>query len=85
MRLAQAEEINKYDTRGEKRQDRHIDIAVNYTATGPWLNDQQIHDKVFQEKAHKDGTYDWVIYPDGTKRHELICDYKVRGLHLAGG
>jgi hypothetical protein len=43
----------------------------------PWLNNQEIHDRVFQEKAHKDGTYGWVIYPDGTKKYELICDYKV--------
>ena len=43
----------------------------------PWLNDKEIHDKVFQEKAQKEGTYDWVIYPNGTKQYELICDYNV--------
>ncbi len=43
----------------------------------PWINDKEIHDKVFKEKAHKDGTYGLVVYPNGTKRYELICDYKV--------
>ena len=43
----------------------------------PWLNDKEIHDKVFQKKAHKDGTYGQVIYPDGTEKYELICDYNV--------
>ncbi|MCD6590920.1 MAG: hypothetical protein J7K72_03020 [Candidatus Aenigmarchaeota archaeon] len=43
----------------------------------PWLDNQKIHDNVFQEKAHKDGTYGWVIQPNGSKSYELICDYKI--------
>ncbi len=43
----------------------------------PWLNDKEIHDMVLKERATKDGTYGWVVYPDGTKRYGLICDYKV--------
>ena len=39
-------------------------------AWAPWLNDQTIHDKVFQERAHIDGTID-------KQTGELICDYKV--------
>jgi len=46
-------------------------------AWAPWLNDDEIHDRVFQAKAQKDGTYARVIYPNGTIRYELICDYKV--------
>ena len=46
-------------------------------AWAPWLNDKEIHDIVFQEKAHKDGTMGWVIYPNGTEIYKLICDYKV--------
>ena len=36
----------------------------------PWLDDQAIHDKVFQERTHIDGTID-------KQSGELICDYKV--------
>lgn len=36
----------------------------------PWLNDQAIHDRVFQERAHIDGTID-------RETGELICDYNV--------
>ena len=39
-------------------------------AWAPWLDDQAIHDKVFQERAHIDGTID-------KQTGELICDYKV--------
>ncbi|MFH0836067.1 MAG: hypothetical protein V1834_02785 [Candidatus Micrarchaeota archaeon] len=35
----------------------------------PWLNDQQIHDRVLSEKGRLDGTID----PDGN----LVCDYDV--------
>lgn len=35
----------------------------------PWLNDQELRDRVFAERAHKDGT----ILPDGT----VLCDYQV--------
>ncbi len=52
-------------------------IVLFLLAWAPWLNEKEIHDRVFQEKAHKDGTMGWVIYPDGTKEYELICDYKV--------
>ena len=36
----------------------------------PSMDNQAIHDKVFQEKAHKDGTID-------RNTGELICDYNV--------
>ncbi|MFH1239791.1 MAG: hypothetical protein V1672_01115 [Candidatus Diapherotrites archaeon] len=36
----------------------------------PWLDDQAIQDKVFQERAHIDGTID-------KQTGKLICDYKV--------
>ena len=52
-------------------------LLLLLTLWAPWLNAKEIHDKVFKEKAHKDGSYGWVIYPDGSKRYELICDYKV--------
>lgn len=39
-------------------------------AWAPWLDNQAIHDKVFQERAHIDGTID-------KQTGELICDYKV--------
>lgn len=43
----------------------------------PWMNNQAIHDRVFKEKAHKDGTFSWVIQPDGTREYTLLCDYNV--------
>jgi len=43
----------------------------------PWLNDKEIHDRVFQEKAHIDGTMGWIVLPNGTKEYTLICDYNV--------
>ncbi len=43
----------------------------------PWMDSKVIHDKVFQQKAHKDGTMGWVILPDGTREYRLICDYNV--------
>jgi len=46
-------------------------------AWAPWMDDQAIHDRVFQEKAHHDGTMGWVIHPNGTQEYTLICDYKV--------
>ena len=39
-------------------------------AWAPWLDDQAIHDKIFQERAHIDGTID-------KQTGELICDYSV--------
>lgn len=52
-------------------------LVLMLLAWDPWIDNQAIHDRVFQEKAHKDGTMGWVIYPNGTKQYELICDYKV--------
>jgi hypothetical protein len=43
----------------------------------PWMDNQAIHDKIFQEKAHKDGTIGEVININGTKETRLICDYNV--------
>ena len=43
----------------------------------PWMDNQEIHDRVFQEKAQKDGTMGWVTQPDGTREYQLICDYNV--------
>ena len=43
----------------------------------PWMDNQAIYNRVFQEKAHKDGTMDWVIQPNGTREYMLICDYNV--------
>ena len=54
-----------------------ITVFLFVLAWAPWLNDKEIHDRVFQEKAHKDGTMGWIIYPNGTKKYELICDYNV--------
>ena len=52
-------------------------VVLLLFAWAPWMDDQAVHDRVFQEKAHKDGTIGWVHYSNGTKRYELICDYKV--------
>ena len=46
-------------------------------AWAPWMNDQNIHDMVFREKAHIDGTLGWVRYPNGTDIYTMICDYHV--------
>lgn len=52
-------------------------LLLSLLAWAPWMDNQVIHDKVFQEKAHKDGTMWWVILPNGTKEYTLICDYNV--------
>jgi hypothetical protein len=39
-------------------------------AWAPWMDDQAIHDQVFEERARIDGTID-------KQTGELICDYKV--------
>jgi len=52
-------------------------VVLLLLAWAPWMDPQAIHDRVFQERAHKDGTMGWVIYPDGTREYTLICDYKV--------
>jgi len=41
------------------------------------MDNKVVHDKVFKEKAHIDGTMGWVIQPDGSKEYTLICDYNV--------
>ncbi len=41
------------------------------------MNNKAIYDKVFQQKAYKDGTMGWLIKPDRTKEYTLICDYNV--------
>ena len=51
--------------------------ALIILAWAPWIDDQEIHDRVFREKAHKDRTMGWVVQPDGTREYALICDYKV--------
>ena len=52
-------------------------LALGFVAWAPWMDSQAIHDRVFLEKAQKDGTMGWVTQPDGTKKHTLICDYNV--------
>jgi hypothetical protein len=55
-------------------------VFILLLAWAPWLNDEEIYDKVFQDKAHIDGTLGWVTYPNGTSRYTQICDYQVRWL-----
>lgn len=45
-------------------------LILSLLAWAPWLNDQAIHDRVFQERAHIDGTID-------RETGELFCDYNV--------
>lgn len=52
-------------------------LVLFLVAWAPWMDNQAIHDRVFQEKAHIDGTMGWVTKPDGTKEYTLICDYNV--------
>ncbi len=47
-------------------------------AWAPWLDDKEVHDMVFREKAHKDGTMGWVTLPNGTRVYTLVCDYDVK-------
>ncbi len=57
-----------------------IALFLLLLAWAPWPNNQEIRDKVFQERAHTDGTID-------KQTGELICDYKVHwlpfGRHVA--
>ena len=53
-------------------------IILFFLLWAPWMDAQAVHDKVFQERAHKDGTMAWVTYSDGTREYTLICDYNVR-------
>jgi len=41
------------------------------------MDGEKIRDRVFEEKAHIDGTMTWVTYPNGTRKYEKICDYSV--------
>jgi len=52
-------------------------LALFLLVWAPWMGNQAIHDRVFQEKAHKDGTIGWITKPDGTREYTLICDYNV--------
>jgi len=47
-----------------------VTIIIVVLAWAPWLNNQSLHDEVFQKRAKIDGTID---------KHtgELICDYNV--------
>ena len=47
-----------------------IALFLLLLAWAPWLDNKVIHDKVFQERAHIDGTID-------KQTGELICDYNV--------
>lgn len=42
-------------------------LVLSLLAWSPWLDNQAIHDRVFQEKAHIDGTMGWLTQPDGTR------------------
>ena len=52
-------------------------MILSLFAWSPWMDNKVIHDKVFKEKAHIDGTMGWIIQPDGSKEYMLICDYNV--------
>lgn len=52
-------------------------ITLVMLAWAPWLNDEEIHDRVLLEKADIDGSMGWVVYVNGTMAYQLICDYKV--------
>lgn len=45
-------------------------LVILFLAWAPWMDNQAIHDKVFEEKASIDGTMD-------RETGELICDYNV--------
>jgi hypothetical protein len=47
-----------------------IIALIVIAAWAPWLNNQNLHDKVFKERAEIDGTIDKYT-------GELICDYNV--------
>lgn len=52
-------------------------LALFLLVWAPWMDNQAIHDRVFEEKAYKDGTMGWVTQQDGTREYTLICDYNV--------
>ncbi|MFA5303835.1 MAG: hypothetical protein WC393_04865 [Candidatus Nanoarchaeia archaeon] len=45
-------------------------LIILFFVWAPWMNNQEIYDIVFQEKANTDGTID-------KNTGELICDYNV--------
>jgi hypothetical protein len=45
-------------------------VVLFLLAWAPWMDDKEIHDRVFSERAHIDGTID-------RQTGELICDYNV--------
>ena len=47
-----------------------IIIIVSLLVWSPWLNNENIYNRTFQERAHIDGTID-------KYRGDLICDYRV--------
>ena len=60
----------KYMTRNKKIIIATIIILIIIVAWAPWLDNQSLHDKVFEERAEIDGTIDKYT-------GELICDYNV--------
>gem|GEM_PF-2142957 len=69
--------MKKYVGICESQNGYYCYIPIFILAWAPWLNDKDIHDRVFKEKAAKDGTMGWVILPNGTRVYTLICDYNV--------
>jgi hypothetical protein len=57
-------------------------IVFLLLAWAPWIDGQEIHDRLLREEAHKEGTMGWVIHQDGTIEYTLICDYEVRWFPL---
>ncbi len=45
-------------------------LVILLLAWAPWMNNQAIHDRIFEERARIDGTMD-------KETGELICDYNV--------
>jgi len=45
-------------------------LLLLFFAWAPWIDDQTVHDVVFQERAWIDGTID-------KRTGEVICDYRV--------
>jgi len=45
-------------------------LVILLLAWAPWMDNQAIHDRVFEERARIDGTID-------RETGELICDYNV--------
>ncbi|MBN2101926.1 MAG: hypothetical protein JW716_03580 [Candidatus Aenigmarchaeota archaeon] len=45
-------------------------IIIVILAWAPWMDNRALHDRVFEERAHIDGTID-------KETGELLCDYNV--------